>query len=943
VRLGSTLQRGTYVDLVSGSIKMATIIIVNGMEHQDKVLQSLVSQFSTPAGCYILDRMISLPALTVELLMERLFISAIQDEAISVVDQLLVRDCLKGSVDECKIPMIPSSRYRRSFDTLNPFHYACWRNSIQLAAILVNHGADEHRLLPCSCSTDNGREKHISPLFLALDSIAAAPDYQLRRHSFTREFLQPSELGISDIGEDDAAYSGNTRRRAMIQWLISRGASGEVPQLCCWSPLQAAVSRGQQLIVRDLLRANADPNFKTNRNLERRYFFSEPGPVYPIPLMELFEQTLPRDLRENIFLDLVDAGADPCSVDRSHLLNRAVGMGSLQLVKKLKACGAQPDDTTLSLACGSGELDLVGYLLTEWDHPQLSRDLLLSLVSKPSSEISIGLKLNAVTYFHALSSLGLQLPSRSSQRYMIQRALDLGDCVLLRKILQLDVPPFKYGDYTRIYLTQNNYDKNQEDLSLVLDAGALVESEALGWALMKGDLQSFLMLLPRCPTADETSLIQAAVLGGEPAIVEVVLQLDEGLDINARGTHHYIWNMMRERAAMADCPNLMKTFETIESMKLNQLTALQTALAMQDQRLVAILIAAGADVNCGSPTPLCTAVRTKNLGLFQYLLECGADPCDTGALVEAVSCRIHKIVYFILAAQTTVHKTPSILSITAALHEAISVGDLELIELFLSSGASLGSLEKQRGSNYEWSDHSLRREQTALGAAVQACGDCCTHRLDIVRKLLSAGANPNRPHWAPSHYRTCLPLDHAITLRRYDVAEVLVQHGAHISFKPTASRRLTPLQRACEIGDPKMFDLLLRLGADIATPAGPFDGQTALQLASTGGRVYLTAKLLELGADPNGSGCGNNGHTALEGAAAYGRLDVVQLLLDGGAQIRDSGEEQYRNAVRFAEQRGHWAVVKLLKAAKEGANSELKNFVGFEGLDEFEAGIHPFS
>ena len=121
------------------------------------------------------------------------------------------------------------------------------------------------------------------------------------------------------------------------------------------------------------------------------------------------------------------------------------------------------------------------------------------------------------------------------------------------------------------------------------------------------------------------------------------------------------------------------------------------------------------------------------------------------------------------------------------------------------------------------------------------------------------------------------PLVAALHKRRFDVAELLCEHGADVDI--TGYERQTPLHAASADGLTDVVNWLLKHGAD---PNSVQDGlSTPLNMAAANGRLEVVRMLLEHKVDVNAAN--DDDHTPLHLASENGHLDTVRLLLQHGA------------------------------------------------------------
>ncbi|MDP3267886.1 MAG: ankyrin repeat domain-containing protein [Legionella sp.] len=148
------------------------------------------------------------------------------------------------------------------------------------------------------------------------------------------------------------------------------------------------------------------------------------------------------------------------------------------------------------------------------------------------------------------------------------------------------------------------------------------------------------------------------------------------------------------------------------------------------------------------------------------------------------------------------------------LHIAATRGDIEKMNLLLSSNASVNA--------------SNKREQTPLHAARNG---------DVVDLLLKNTANINAQDCDGKS-----PLHQAISRNAFDVVNALL-NKTEINIECNDKHGNTPLHYAVEFSTPEMIDLLLKFGADVN--ASNNKGQTPLHKAASRNNASIVTRLLE--------------------------------------------------------------------------------------------------
>ena len=201
------------------------------------------------------------------------------------------------------------------------------------------------------------------------------------------------------------------------------------------------------------------------------------------------------------------------------------------------------------------------------------------------------------------------------------------------------------------------------------------------------------------------------------------------------------------------------------------------------------------------------------------------------------------------------------LNATYRLQDAIDDEDVQLAAEAIRQGADVNAL---------WED------QTLLSAAVQI-GDA-----ELVRLLLSSGADPNRKH--PDGTTALTWCGNA------EIMTLLLDAGASARHELGERMEFFSLQSAAEDGDMERLRLLLDRG-DAECQLNRFTAGlawTPLHHAATGGHLEAAQLLIDAGADPNLID-DTSGYTAISLAAHRGDVEMVKLLLANGADPLEAG------------------------------------------------------
>ncbi|PKA45816.1 E3 ubiquitin-protein ligase KEG [Apostasia shenzhenica] len=190
-------------------------------------------------------------------------------------------------------------------------------------------------------------------------------------------------------------------------------------------------------------------------------------------------------------------------------------------------------------------------------------------------------------------------------------------------------------------------------------------------------------------------------------------------------------------------------------------------------------------------------------------------------------------------------------------------------------------------------------------------------RADLVQLLLEFGADVNTASRAGRS-----PIEEAAVAGEELIAELLLARGASTERSPWSI--LGPLHLAALEGHTEVLRLLLIKGAAVESPAP--DGRTALHLAAEEGRRECAALLLEAGAQANTRG-GAAWNTPLHLAAVAGDAVLVRMMVEKGCaglkEVRNgAGKTAYELAVE--EGKGKRNIFDLLRLGQDLAAAARK-------------------
>ncbi|XP_052034823.1 serine/threonine-protein kinase TNNI3K [Apodemus sylvaticus] len=269
-----------------------------------------------------------------------------------------------------------------------------------------------------------------------------------------------------------------------------------------------------------------------------------------------------------------------------------------------------------------------------------------------------------------------------------------------------------------------------------------------------------------------------------------------------------------------------------------------------------------------------------------------------------------------------------------ALHIAAIAGHTEAVEVLLQHGANVNVQDAVFFTPLHIAAYYGHEQVTSVllkfGADVNVSGEVGDRPLhlasakgffNIVKLLVEEGnkadvnAQDNEDH---------IPLHFCSRFGHHSIVSYLLQSDLEVQPHVINIYGDTPLHLACYNGNFEVAKEIVEVtGTESLTKENIFS-ETAFHSACTYGKnIDLVKFLLDQNA-VNINHRGRDGHTGLHSACYHGHIRLVQFLLDNGADMnlvacdpsRSSGEKDEQTCLMWAYEKGHDAIVTLLKHYK---------------------------
>jgi ankyrin repeat protein len=396
-----------------------------------------------------------------------------------------------------------------------------------------------------------------------------------------------------------------------------------------------------------------------------------------------------------------------------------------------------------------------------------------------------------------------------------------------------------------------------------------------------------------------------------------------------------------------------------------KVSPLSLAILRGQQEVVSLLLSSGAQLNVQHTymhheneryereaiSAVTASVIRKDYELCQQLLRRGADPLDNLAIYMASSIGSEDIIKVLLEAFQRRNPSGRRSFASAALFRAVYDEQWQLVQLlipFVDLQESIFTWDQR----FRYAPYHGRPGTSIMSLSIDMSARG-KHRL--LKILLRHGVDLNCIITDGFHGHIT-PLLLAIRSGSLETVSTLVESGADASLAALWGLRRTPLQAAAEAGHVDIVEYFLKKKVNLNEPPAPRAGATAFQLAAIQGFIGIAATLLDKGANVNARPALLDGRTAFEGATEHGRIEMMLYLVQNGADLHADDQQQFRRAVKFAEDNAQHAARKvaqeLFKAtrkdgsiqvtAQESAEALIPDLDVSEGLFSSFAEFSPF-
>jgi len=348
-----------------------------------------------------------------------------------------------------------------------------------------------------------------------------------------------------------------------------------------------------------------------------------------------------------------------------------------------------------------------------------------------------------------------------------------------------------------------------------------------------------------------------------------------------------LW-MIATHFGLAEVADALAGHKAVEG----DMSGVQLQEAAKEGNLAAVkkALADGAPVNSGDiwgKTALGHAATNGHLKVVNTLLDAGAEPVPTRALVAVVARKGHNAVVERLMEAGW---DPGKANDSSALMQAAYMGNLKLAQRLIEAGVPL--------------DYTYKNLGTALHRAI------FKKHQDVLEALLAAGADPDVTDDSGT-----TPLMSAVSGPLPKMVDALLEAGANATLEGDFNKTALPVNaRSKDIGRRVIAAMtwdIYRQELEGGKRDMAFFARVAGRQSATSLQQWVLEGETEIVVGLAAAGLEVDLAQGLASAASVGDLDMVTALLDAGAEIDG---RQYQRPLSRAAGKGHEPVVQLLIA-----------------------------